>query len=94
MGDPRARQIFETMGVYLGYGLLQYLDFYSVKHVLLLGRVSSGQGGHWLLDQAREVLVREAPELSRSLTIHLPDEATRRVGQAIAAASLPRLNAG
>jgi len=38
------------------------------------------------------VLDLEAPELSRALQIHLPDEATRRVGQAIAAASLPRLN--
>ncbi len=93
-GDPGARRIFETMGVYLGYGLLHYLDFYAVKHVLLLGRVTSGEGGNLLLQKAREVLLLEAPELRHSLTIHLPDEATRRVGQSIAAASLPRLNAG
>ena len=92
-GEPRARQIFESIGVYLGYGLLHYLEFYAVKHVLLLGRVTSGEGGSVLLNQAREVLRLEAPELSRSLTVHLPDEATRRVGQSIAAASLPRLNA-
>lgn len=92
-GDPRARQIFETMGVYFGYGLLHYLDFYAVKHVILLGRVTSGEGGNLLLNQARAVLALEAPELSQSLAIHLPDEATRRVGQAIAAASLPRLSA-
>lgn len=91
-GDLGARQIFETMGVYLGYGLLHYLDFYAVKHVLLLGRVTSGEAGTLLLNQARAVLTREAPELSQSLTLHLPDEATRRVGQSIAAASLPRLN--
>ncbi|HKO49326.1 MAG TPA: hypothetical protein VJV79_16445 [Polyangiaceae bacterium] len=90
-GDPRARQIFETMGVYFGYALLHFLDFYRVKHLLLLGRVSSGESGSLLLNRAREVLAREAPELSRSLAIHLPDEATRRVGQSIAAASLPRL---
>jgi predicted NBD/HSP70 family sugar kinase len=91
--DPRARRIFETIGVYLGYGLLHYLDFYAIKHVLLLGRVTSGEGGALLLRKAGEVLACEAPELSRSLAIHLPDEATRRVGQSIAAASLPRLNA-
>jgi predicted NBD/HSP70 family sugar kinase len=89
--DPRPVQIFETLGVYLGYGLLHYCDFYAVKHVLLLGRVTSGGGGSILLDKAREVLALEAPELAETLRIHLPDEATRRVGQAIAAASLPRL---
>src|SRR5205085_818081 len=62
-GDPRPRAIFETLGVYLGYGLLQYSDFYPLKHVLLLGRVTSGQGGSILLDKAREVLALEAPEL-------------------------------
>jgi predicted NBD/HSP70 family sugar kinase len=89
--DPRPAQIFETLGVYLGYGLLHYCDFYAVKHVLLLGRVTSGEGGSILLGKAREVLALEAPELADALCIHLPDEATRRVGQSIAAASLPRL---
>ena len=91
-GDPRPQGIFETLGVYLGYGLLHYADFYPVKHVLLLGRVTSGQGGSILLEKAREVLALESPELAKALNIHLPDEATRRVGQSIAAASLPRLN--
>jgi len=91
-GDRRARAVFETIGVYLGYGLLHFLEFYPVKHLLLLGRVTSGDGGHLLLQHARAVLAREAPELSQAFDIHLPDEATRRVGQAIAAASLPRLN--
>jgi predicted NBD/HSP70 family sugar kinase len=92
-GDARARQIFETLGVYLGYGLLHYADFYAVKHVLLLGRVTSGEGGSILLKKAREVLALESPEIAQTLLIHLPDEATRRVGQSIAAASLPRLKA-
>ena len=91
-GDLRAQRIFETIGVYLGYGLLQYLDSYAVKHVLLLGRVTSGAGGSLLLARALEVLASEAPE--RRLALHLPDERTRRVGQSIAAASLPRLSAG
>jgi predicted NBD/HSP70 family sugar kinase len=91
-GDPRPMRIFETLGVYLGYGLLHYLDFYDVRHVLLLGRVTSGEGGDVLLEKAREVLAREAPLIADALRLHLPDEATRRVGQSIAAASLPRLN--
>ena len=91
--DARARQIFETLGVYLGYGLLLYADFYVVKHVLLLGRVTSGEGGNILLNKAREVLALEAPQVASTLALHLPDEATRRVGQSIAAASLPRLKA-
>src|SRR5450432_1521329 len=91
-GDSRPLPIFETLGVYLGYGLLHYSDFYPLKHVLLLGRVTSGRGGSILLDKAREVLALESPALAKALNIHLPDEATRRVGQSIAAASLPRLS--
>lgn len=90
-GDPRPRGIFESIGVYLGYGLLHYADFYDIKHVLLLGRVTSGEGGSILVDKAREVLALEDPELSRKIHLHLPDEASRRVGQSIAAASLPKL---
>lgn len=90
-GDARVRGVFESLGVYLGYGLLLYSEFYAIKHVLLLGRVTSGEGGNLLLDKAREVLRREAPELAERIKIHLPDEATRRVGQSIAAASLPRI---
>jgi predicted NBD/HSP70 family sugar kinase len=90
-GDAKVRAIFESIGVYLGYGLLLYSEVYAMKHVLLLGRVTSGEGGNLLLEKAREVLRAEAPELSERIRIHLPDEATRRVGQSIAAASLPRL---
>ncbi|HKQ70752.1 MAG TPA: hypothetical protein VJT73_15505 [Polyangiaceae bacterium] len=90
-GDPRPRPIFETIGAYLGYGLLQAAEFYRMKHVLILGRVTSGEGGTIILDRAKRVIAAEAPELAGSLQVHLPDEANRRVGQAIAAASLPRI---
>lgn len=89
--DARARRVFESLGVYLGYGLLLYARFYELEHVLLLGRVTSGEAGAVLRDQALAVLRREAPECAERLSLHLPDEATRRVGQAVAAASLPRL---
>lgn len=88
-GHAGARAIFESIGVYLGYGLLQYADFYRMKHVLILGRVTSGEGGSLILRKANEVLATEAPHLGGKLVVHLPDEANRRVGQAIAAASLP-----
>jgi len=88
-GDKRPRAIFETIGVYLGYALAQYAEFYPLKHVLILGRVTSGEGGNIILAKAREVLEAEAPETGKRVHIHLPDEASRRVGQAIAAASLP-----
>lgn len=90
-GDVRARRIYETIGVYLGYALAHYADFYALEHVLILGRVTSGEGGQVILDQARRVLDAEFPELSESLGVQLPDEHARRVGQSIAAASLPAI---
>ncbi len=44
-----------------------------------------------ILDGAREVLGAEFPEVAERVTLHLPDEKSRRVGQSIAAASLPVL---
>jgi predicted NBD/HSP70 family sugar kinase len=91
-GDARAAKIYESIGVYLGYTIPHYLDFYDFDHMLVLGRVTTGEGGDIVLDKAREVLAREFPELSQRIAIHVPDEKTRRVGQAVAAASLPKSN--
>jgi len=88
-GEERAKQIFETIGCYVGYGIAHYADFYVLRNVLILGRVTSGEGGSIILRQAQEVLRKEFPELAQTLRLRLPDEATRRVGQAVAAASLP-----
>jgi predicted NBD/HSP70 family sugar kinase len=90
-GDRRARDIFETIGVYLGYALAHYAEFYDMEHVLILGRVTSGEAGDIIVARAREVLDLEFPELS-GLQLHLPDEKSKRHGQAVAAASLPALN--
>jgi len=90
-GHDGARKIFETIGCYMGYGIAYYADFYDVKHVLILGRVTSGEGGNIILQKAEEVLQTEFPELAGTVRLHLPDESSRRVGQAIAAASLPAL---
>lgn len=89
--DAGAVKIWQSMGYYLGYGIAHYADFYQLKHVLILGRCTSGRGGALLLDGANEVLATEFPELARQITLHLPDEKSRRVGQSIAAASLPAI---
>ncbi len=90
-GHPGAQQIWQSMGAYLGYGLAHYAAFYDMRHVLILGRCTSGRGGTLLLDGANQVLQGEFPELSGRFHIQLPDENSRRVGQSIAAASLPAL---
>ena len=90
-GDERAAKIYESIGSYFGYAVAYYAIFYDIKHVLLMGRVSSGEGGNILYKTAQKVLAEEFPELAEKITIHLPDESSRRVGQSIAAASLPKI---
>ncbi len=90
-GDERAAAIYESIGIYLGYGLAHYADFYDFKHLLLLGRVSSGEGGRIILERAQTVLDNEFPELASKIKLGTPDEKMKRHGQAIAAASLPAL---
>jgi len=90
-GHGGARKIFETVGCYMGYGIAYYADFYDIRHVLIIGRVTSGEGGNIILRKAEEVLRVEFPDLAARINVHLPDESNRRVGQAIAAASLPAL---
>ena len=85
-GSPLARQIYEDIGTYLGYTLPYYAMFYDIKHILLLGRVTSGEGGNIVMDRANQVLAEEFPEYS--FRVEMPDETNRRVGQSIAAASL------
>ena len=91
-GHEGAIKIWQSMGVYLGYTLAHYADFYDLKHVLILGRCTSGRGGDLILDGAKQVLASEFPELVQKFHIQLPDEKSRRVGQSIAAASLPYLD--
>jgi len=90
-GHAGATQIWQSMGYYMGYALAHYADFYDLKHVLILGRCTSGRGGQLILDGANEVLRAEFPELAARVNIQLPDEKSRRVGQSIAAASLPKI---
>ncbi|PIE33326.1 transcriptional regulator [candidate division KSB3 bacterium] len=89
--DRQAEKIFETIGVYLGYTLPHYAEYYDYENLLMLGRVTSGRGGEILLEHAKKVLAQEFPELNERITLHVPDEQSRRVGQAVAAASLPEI---
>ena len=91
-GDERAAAIYDTIGAYFGYAIAFYAEFYDIKHVLIMGRVTSGDGGALLLERAQEVLDVEFPELAAKIQLHIPDEKSRRVGQSVAAASLPKIN--
>ncbi len=91
-GDDRAVKIFETIGIYLGYAIAHYAGFYNIKNILILGRVTSGKGGHIIFEEAIHVLKEEFAELFENISLHLPDEPNRRVGQSIAAASLPLID--
>jgi predicted NBD/HSP70 family sugar kinase len=90
-GDQRARSIYETIGVYFGYTIATYADFYEVRNLLVLGRVMSGEGGDLILSTATRVLAAEFPEIAGRVGFHIPDEKQKRHGQAIAAASLPAI---
>mgnify|MGYP001045597534 CR=1 FL=1 len=81
-GDPRAQPVYETIGSYLGYALLDYRDWYDVEHLLLLGRVMTGAGGDVVIERARAVLAAENPAAAEAITIHVPSERDRRHGQA------------
>ena len=89
--DPRAAAIFETIGNYFAHTVVLYSQFYDIENLLLLGRVMSGKGGEIILRVCNEVLQADYPELAAKCRVMLPDEKTRRVGQSVAAASLPEI---
>ena len=88
-GDSRAKAVYESIGVYLGHTAALYHAFYKMKNILLMGRAVSGKGGDLIVGEAKRVMAAEYPDLD--IFISLPDEKMRRVGQAVAAASLPKL---
>lgn len=89
--DPRAQAIFETIGGYLAYTVALYSQHYNIERLMILGRVMSGKGGETILRVGKEVLAQEFPALAQKVTLMLPDEHTRRIGQSVAAASLPEI---
>lgn len=90
-GWEAAEGIYRSIGVYLAHALALYDMFYEIHHLLLLGRVVSGEGGKLIEAACRETLAGDYPELAQKVNLLLPDEESRRVGQSVAAASLPRI---
>ena len=88
-GHSAARRIFRDMGVCLAHTLALYAEIYPLRHVMVLGRVASGIGGEWMTETCRRVLAEEYPQLP--LEVLLPDDRFRRIGQSVAAASLPQV---
>lgn len=88
-GDPRARKVYEAIGIALGYSIAHFASFYEMGCLLIMGRVTSGQGGSLIIEHAQTVLRDEFPELRIDLVV--PSEKDKRHGQAVAAASLPSL---
>ena len=93
-GDPRAADVYQTLGVYLGYAVAHLASVYDFQYVLVLGRGTTGSGGTVMLDIAREVLRVDFPELAARISLRMPSEKEKRHGQAIAAASLPAATHG
>ncbi len=89
--DPRAVAVYETIGAYLAYTTVLYSQFYNIEYLMLMGRVMSGKGGDTILRVCNEILTEEYPELAEKCNVTLPDEKMRRVGQSVAAASLPKV---
>lgn len=91
-GHEGALDIFRSIGAYLAHTLVLYSAFYDIKTLLVLGRVASGVGGDLVISECNRILAEEHPELAEQITVTLPDEMMRRVGQSAAAASLPEIN--
>ena len=90
-GSENAKDIFRSIGVYLAHTMVLYNMFYDLRHLIVLGRVASGIGGDLIVSECVRVLRDEHPEIAGRLNVTLPDENFRRVGQSMAAASLPEV---
>jgi len=88
-GDVTALKIYQKIGLYLGYTVPWYREFYGFDSMMILGRVTSGAGGVMILETARLILADQFPELAEEVEVFMPDEKARRVGQSVAAATLP-----
>ena len=90
-GHAGALDIFRSIGTYLAHTLVLYSSFYEIETLLVLGRVASGVGGDLVISECNRVLEEEYPELKAKINVTLPDEMMRRVGQSVAAATLPEI---
>ena len=85
--------ILEVKNIKKSFGkneILKSISF-SLEKGEVLAVIGSSGGGTILLTKANEVLKEEFPELYKKVELHIPDEKARRVGQSVAAASLPKI---
>ena len=68
--------------------LIMPLLYFS--HALILGRLTSGEGGTIILEEAQKVLRKEFPDLNKSITFHQPDEKNKRHGQRLPQPAFPQ----
>jgi hypothetical protein len=90
-GDVAALRVFQKIGLYLGYTVPWYREFYDFNHMMILGRMTSGLGGIIILETARLILHDQFPEVADEIDLFMPDEKARRLGQSVAAAFMPVL---
>lgn len=91
--SPAARKIYQTIGCYLGYTIPYWKRRYHFNQLLLLGRVMSGSGGELIQETTMEILRKVYPAVADDFAFLSVNERDKRHGQAIAAASLPSLQA-
>jgi len=90
--DPEVRKIYEHIGCILAHTVPLFSMFYDLENIYLCGRIFSNKGGDLIVSECNRILEEEYPAVNEKTTIWLLDETTRRVGQSIAAASLPKLS--
>ena len=90
-GHAGALDIFRSIGAYLAHTLCLYEMLYDIRSLIVLGRVASGVGGDLIVSECQRILAEEYPALAEKIRVMLPDENFRRVGQSMAAASLPEV---
>lgn len=85
--DIRAMDIYDTIGICLGYTVPLYYYFYGMDSIMVMGGVTNAKAGERILENARKVLENEFTQLNCEL--FMPDEKIRLTGQAKIAAALP-----
>ncbi len=86
-GNETVKDIYDTIGICLGYTVPLFYYFYGMDSVMLMGGVTNKSAGERILKSAREVLDNEFSQLKCEL--FMPDEQIRLTGQAKIAAALP-----
>ena len=88
-GDAKALKVYVQIGRFLAHAIPWYNEFYDFENMMILGRVTSGLGGEIILETAKAILKDCYPEWEEKISVFMPDEKARRLGQSVAAAQIP-----